>query len=453
MDGSTPSLLEFDPSIIPFQLNLIKDIRKNFDYSKGVHELLCSGAMGSSKSMVACHLIITHCLMYPKARVLVGRRTLTALRDTMIHKIIEHMGNDLIEGKDYLHNRSRSIFTFANGSQIIPYSWADGNYKKVRSLELSAAVIEELTENDDMKFYHEIMYRVGRLSHVKEKFVLCLTNPDDPTHPAYDYFISKPVGLRKVYYSITEDNPFLDPSYIRKLKESFDPKLARRLLYGEWLAITQDVIYYSYSREHNYKDHKYVIDQRYPIHICYDFNIGVGKPLSIVLFQFINNTFHFFDEVIIEGARTDDSMDELEGRGYFNYPVEFRVHGDATGKHRDTRSKHSDWDIIKQRLQNTKNKDGQYIRFSIEVPLSNPKVRDRHNKVNATLHNSLGHRNLFVYSDCKTLDEGFRLTKLKQNAGYIEDDSKHYQHCTTAAGYGIVWMLNEIDRPTITMLK
>lgn len=447
--GSIPTISEFDPTHIPFQKRLVSLVRKKLDYSLGTHEILCSGAVGSSKSVAAAHLGVTHCLMYPKAKLLIGRRAKPDLKATLVETIKEHIGDDV----PYYFNQSTSLFIFPNGSQIIPYSWADGRYKKVRSLEPSAAIIEELTENDDLEFYKEIVMRVGRLKHVPEKWVLSLTNPDDPTHPAHSYFIDKPHSKAHVLYSKTRDNVFLPPSYVSTLEENLDPKMARRMLEGEWLAIAQEVVYYSYSRSHNFRETKYEIDPKLPIHLTFDFNIGVGKPMSATLFQYKNREFHFFDEVIIEGARTEDVLDEVHGRGYFDIKTEFEIHGDATGKHKDTRSKHSDYDVIKNYLNNLKNKDGEYVRFAIKVPLANPKVRERHNKVNAQLHNSLGRRRLFVYGPCKTLDEGFRLTKLKENTGYVEDDSKSYQHVTTAAGYGIVWVLNEEGRLEITTLR
>jgi hypothetical protein len=56
---------------------------------------------------------------------------------------------------------------------------------------------------------------------------------------------------------------------------------------------------------------------------------------------------------------------------------------------------------------------------------------------NGQFKNANGKVNLFVDKGCKTLEKGFRLTKLKPGGQYIEDDSKPYQHITTAAGYGI----------------
>lgn len=447
--SSVPTLTEFDPTRIPFQIQLIRLIRKGLDYSQGVQEILCSGSVGSSKSLVAAHIGITHCILNPGAVLIIGRKTMPSLRDTLIQRIIEHLGEDL----PYAFNKSRGIFSFPNGSRIIPFSWSDGNYKKARSYEGSAAIFEEITENDDLEFYHEMKLRVGRLNHVKEKFILSITNPDSPEHPAYKYFIEKPAGNVRTLYSKTSDNIFLPPSYIRTLEENLDAKMKLRMLEGQWIEIASEGVYYSYDKEKNFRPSAYKVDPNHHIHISFDFNIGEGKPLSATVFQHIDSNFHFFSEAVIHGARTVDALEELHGKGLFEHDVKFEIHGDATGRHSDTRSRHSDYSLIKDWLNNSKSKSGKSIRFEVKVPLSNPRVRDRHNVVNGQLCNSLGQRHVFVYPGAETLDEGLRLTKLKPGAGYIEDDSKAFQHITTAAGYGIVWCMQETKKLAPSVLR
>jgi hypothetical protein len=176
-----------------------------------------------------------------------------------------------------------------------------------------------------------------------------------------------------------------------------------------------------------------------PVYLSWDFNIGVGKPLSVVLSQHTpsDDTFHYFGEVIVEGMRTEDSMDELAGRGILDWPTKFIVCGDASGRHRDTRNIRDDYDIIRKFLANHRNKDGKPLNFEIWVPTANPPVRQRHNWVNAYCQNAAGDRRLFTYKDAPTVHKGFRLVELKKGADYIEDDSKDYQHCLTAVGYNI----------------
>lgn len=438
--SSTPTITEFDPRVIPFQMRVLNDIDHKYNYDLGVQEVLLSGSVGSAKTILMAHAASTHALKYPGSVIGLGRLTLPSLKKTLIQTIIDHLSSDLKIDP----NVSSGDIHLPNGSKMLAFSWSDKKYKKFRSNEFSMFVIEELTENAEKEFYDEIKMRI-RLPHVRQKILLSGTNPDGPTHWAHKYFMREPAPNKHVYYSLTEQNPFLDKSYIDGLRQTLDPKMARRMLYGEWIDIRSDVIYYNYDRDRNFKDEDYKINPSHPIHICFDFNIGVGKPFSLCLFQYINGVFHIFDEVIIQGTSTEQAMLEIESRGIFETKTNFRIHGDATGKARSTKSLHSDYDIIEKYLSKVRRKDGQPIKYKIDVPNSNPPVRTRHNNMNAMFLNSEGQIRLYVYKKAKTVDEGLTLTKLKDGADYIEDDSPRcpYQHVTTAAGYGVVYMLIE----------
>jgi hypothetical protein len=156
----------------------------------------------------------------------------------------------------------------------------------------------------------------------------------------------------------------------------------------------------------------------------------------------------------MQSFRTEDMLEECWSRGDLDYDVTYVINGDATGKHRDTRSKHSDYEIIRMFLANAKTRDGKRsIRFRFDVPLSNPKIRERHNIVNGILHNANGDRRLIVYGDAPVVHEGLMLTRLKPGADYIEDDTKPYQHVTTALGYGIIADLRAKNKSGITVIR
>lgn len=247
---------------------------------------------------------------------------------------------------------------------------------------------------------------------------------------------------RHVYFSVTTDNPFLPDWYIQSLEEDMDPKLARRMIYGEWVEITTDVIYHQYSRD-NYRDYSYEVDPLKPIFVSFDFNIGEGKPMSACLSQYHEkaDSLHYFAEVIVEGADTEEQCAEIAARGHLDYDdTLYIINGDATGDSKSSKSKKSDYDIINKFFANYRNRYGSKLLFQKRVPKSNPPVRTRHNLVNAYCRNALGKTRLFVYKDCKILDKGMRLTTLKKGGQYIEDDSKPYQHVTTALGYNVCYI-------------
>jgi len=245
------------------------------------------------------------------------------------------------------------------------------------------------------------------------------------------------IDTRHVYYSVTTDNPFLPQWYIEQLKNTFTEKECRRMIYGEWLELASEVIYYAFSDELNVID-DYKLDRSSPIYITYDFNIGLGKPMSAALFQFINGVFYFFDECVIHGSRTEDTLDDLQARELLDYSMEYVIMGDAAGKHNDTRTKRTDYSII----DNFLSKNG--YRHSLNIGMSNPPVRTRHIIVNGALKNANNETRIkIVKNRCPVLIKGLRLTKLKKGSGYIEDDSDEFQHITTAIGYAIVRLLKK----------
>ncbi len=442
---SKPYLSGFNPYVIPYQGEVLELVRLNYDHTKGWPEIMLSGSYGSAKSILMAHLVVTHCLANPKARVCLARKALPDLKDTIFKEIEEHIDEDLTEGKHYWVNRQQASIRFANGSEIISRSWADKKYKKGRSLKLSGLVIEELTENnqDDKEAFDTLKARVKRLPHVKENFVICATNPDAPSHWAYRYFIDTDNPNRFTFYSVTSDNPFLDPSYIEQLKDNLDPKAAERYIYGRWVELYKESIYYAYQKERNYRNDVYEPKVGFPIHISWDFNIGEGKPLSAVLFQFHSGAFHFYEQCVVEGMRTLDSCEEMQARGLLSKDFAYHLHGDASGRHKDTRNKKSDWDLINKWFA-----DNSY-RFAERVPMSNPPIRERHNYVNAWCYNTNKQVRLYVYKmetkeKRNMVDEALRLTALKRGGQFLEDDSKDYQHIGTAIGYGLHYVVKEM---------
>ena len=459
--NSNPNVLEFNPQHIKFQYRVVYDIYKKYDYSLGCHEVFLSGAVGSAKSLLMAHIIVRHCLDFPLANVGIGRLTKPSLKTTLIDKILQQLrGMEDV----YQYNKSTGNFEFANGSKITAYSWADTNIYKVRSEEFSLFAIEELSENDDGEIYNEIFMRLGRCNHVPHCILISASNPDEPDHWIYDRLIIRgqrqerdlPFGQRTihVYYSVTSDNVFLPKSYIANLLDKLDPLMVQRMVFGKWISIRGDKIYYNYDENRNFKNEDYKI-LPVPIIISFDFNIAIGKPMSACLLQhdIRNDVFNFFDEAIIEGADTEELLLDMANRGLLDNRNQYIIMGDATGKARNTASKKSDYDVIRNFLSRYRTKEGSPIDFIIDVPLSNPPIRTRHNLVNGCFYSYTKKIRAFIYKQCKMLDKGFRLCKLLKGSKYLEDDSKPYQHVTTSAGYAITRVLKREQNGESTTIQ
>jgi hypothetical protein len=427
---STPLFQEIDPGVIPWQKEAIKYAFKNFDYSKGINEMLLSGSIGSAKSVCAAHMIVRHCIENNGARALVLRRALKDLKRTLWQTILAHMSDIPQLVKEY--NKTEMRITFINGSEIIGDSYDKGDLEKFRSLELSMLVIEEASESNK-ELYDAVKMRVGRIPKVTQNIVLTLTNPDEPSHYLYKEIIAKDgTDNRKVFYSLTEQNPFLPKWYIENLRRDLDPQMAKRMLQGQWISIQDQTPYYAYDTNKQFiKDKKFKFHPYLPVDLMHDFNIGSGKPMSAAIGQNINGTFHIAKNFIIEGFDTNEIIQEIIASNYLPKSSLIRVFGDASGQSRDTRSGTTDYDIIQKHLT----KAG--FQNELHVPSANPLIRDRQNIVNSYCLNDLGQTRLYIYEEAETVDEGLRLTKLKKGSTYQEDDSDAFQHVVTALGYYI----------------
>ena len=448
--ASKPYFNAFEP--FGYQRSCL-DLLYNHDYSLYTPEILLSGSIGSAKSCLCAHWAISHCLRWPGARIAISRQSLPDLRKTIYLEIVEHLSKDFVEGKHYTKRDNTCDIKFANGSEIIAVSFGDKRYSKVRSLKLSGVIIEEGTDFDreffaDGSGFKLLKGRIRRIHNVPENFLIVATNPDDITHPLYDYFIkgAEKHASRYVYYSVTTDNFHLDPVYIDQLKQDYSPLEALRYLEGQWISLAGKGLYSAYDPEKNLIKTPYKVDPSLPVRISFDFNIGEGKPMSCVLFQYrpSDDTIHFFEESVVEGAYTEDIMTDLDERGLLDWSSKLIIHGDATGRSRSPAAKQTNYSVIKEYLEQ------KQINFETKVPRSNPPIRKRHIKMNAYCLNSLGQVRLFIYPKAETADLGMRLTKLKKGGSYIEDDSKKEQHITTAMGYGLHSSVKSINRKSRT---
>lgn len=442
---SKPNLCGFIP--FGYQCEVLRLIN-NHNYALFTPEILLSGSVGSAKSILLAHIAIVHCIQFPGAYCAIGRRSLGDLKKTLFREILEHLEESMVEGEHYKVLTQNAEIRFNNGSVIQAVTWGDGRFAKFRSLKLSMIIIEEFTENDD-EFeagFKILKARLRRIPTVSQNLLICATNPDEPDTFCYKYFIegAEKFPSRFVFYSVTTDNFYLDPVYIEQLLQDYSVLEAERYLRGRWISISGLGIYHAYSEERNLKKEPFKPDPRLPLRIAFDFNTAEGKPQSCTVFQsHKDGTMHFFQESVIDGAKwCIDNLDDLDARGVFDWQdregntykwSKFIVHGDASGRARSSNSLRSNYDLIEEWFAQ------RGLNLRLEVPKSNPALVKRWTTVNALCQNAKLEVKLFVYPGCPVLNQGMKLAKKKPGTA-IEDDSKRYQHITTALGYGVCFV-------------
>lgn len=415
---------------------------EQFDYAIGTPEILLSGSYGSAKSILLAHIAIRHCLENPGACVAIGRRSLPDIKKTIFKEIQEHLEDSLIEGVHYRQRTNVAEIDFCNGSRIISVTWGDQRYAKFRSLKLSGIIIEELTENeDDFESGFKILKaRLRRITGIRQNFLIAATNPGEPDSFWYRYFIegSKKHQTRFVFYSVTTDNKFLENVYVEQLLQDLSPLEAERYIQGRWISIAGLGIYHAYSEERNFVRSPYKLDKTRPLGITFDFNTAHGKPQSAALFQYIKGYWHFFGESVIPEANWClDNLVDFEAKGYLDGYQKFLIYGDATGRAKSSNSLYSNYELIEGWFKQRK------MICQLEVPRSNPPLVTRWTTVNAMCQNAKQETRLYVHETCPVLNQGMKLARKKEGTS-LEDDSKPYQHITTALGYA-VWYTKNFD--------
>lgn len=264
-------------------------------------------------------------------------------------------------------------------------------------------------------------------SHIQ---MLMTTTLDDPSTWMYDMFVENlDETLVDVIYASTYANQRnLPDGYIDKLKSRYSEQMIKRMIMAQWVTLGGLQIYHAFNRNDNVSSDIAEYDENLPILWSHDFNIGEGKPMSSCICQIKKadgeRIVTIFDEIILVTADTNQAVAEFEARNWYsNQKHRVKVYGDATGKSKDTRSKKTDYGIIRNA--------GFTNQFVKSV---NPPIRTRHNVVNSMLKDGHGRVKLFVHPRCKTTIKGLETTKLKKGANYVEEET-YNQHVTTALGY------------------
>ena len=337
---------------------------------------------------------------------------------------------ELLGGNGWIEILCRSLENYEQLAGVeIHFAWSDETYQTpTAALDL---IVDRLR---DERNHHPAQF-------------LLTTTVDDPGSALYDFLVENHnPELMDVFTATTYDNlTNLPVGYIDRLKAIHTSRNFDRMVLSKWVNLEGANIYHSFDRSLHITDEA-EFNPKLNLAWTHDFNIGEGKPISSLLGHIIPNPggnpeVHFFDEIVIESADTNDVIREFESRDYKSRSkASTIIYGDASGKSKDTRSKSTDYQLFREAgFPNQR------------VPLKNPPIRTRHNTVNTMLKNADGVVRVKINPRCKTFIKGLETGRLKKGAGYIEHEDYH-QHVVTAAGYFLTQEFS-VDRQMVEVRK
>ena len=381
-----------------------------------------SGPIGSGKSQALCQEAIRMTYLNAGRLGLLGAPTYPMLRDATQRTLFELLESNRL-GFDF--NRAENFIVMKDTRSKVVFRSLD-DFERLRGTNLAWFGVDELTYTPP-----EAWLRLeGRLRDPKAT-MLCGFGVWTPKgfDWVYERFIANPVeGYDAIIAKPFENRHLLDkvPDFYERLKHSYDDRFFQQEVLGEYLNLSAGRVYYAFDRKRHVQP--VVADFSRPLLWALDFNVN---PMCSLVLQKVGDTTLALDEIVLNRASTNDACEEFQRRfGY--HAAGIQVYGDASGARMQTAGS-TDYEIINDFLR----RNG--YEFTMQVPRSNPAVRDRIAMVNAAFENVKGNARLFVHPKCKELIKDFEQVSYQENTTMIDKTSDPRRtHLSDAIGY-LIW--------------
>ncbi|MCD4839740.1 PBSX family phage terminase large subunit [Neobacillus sedimentimangrovi] len=271
------------------------------------------GGAGSGKSHFVVQKMIIKALKYPNRKILVIRKVLATVRESMFALFLEQLSNMGI--LQFCKTTATNMkIVMPNGSTFIFMGLDDS--EKIKSIAgIDDIIIEEATEitKDD---FSQLNLRLR--SKAENQQIHLMFNPVSKSNWVYEYFfVNKPddcVILKTTY----KDNKFLPQSYIDSLLEfqETNPLYFQIYALGEFGNLGKKV-YERYSVQ-DFEVNE-LIKQNPDIKAVFGLDFGyINDPTAFIaaLVDLENRKLYIFDELYERGLLNNEIADRIKEIGY-----------------------------------------------------------------------------------------------------------------------------------------
>lgn len=367
------------------------------------YTLYCGG-IGSGKTFAGALWAVLMSQKYPGVPGMITANTHSQLKKATLigfFKVLDMLG------LEYTYKQQDGV-VLVGDTRI--YAMSMENYDVLRGIEVGWCW------SDECAFYKSEAFDVciGRIRDSKGPCHWKGTTTPNGYNWLYRRMVQDPVGRSQVIYSKTADNAAnLGDSYIKTLEEQYDPKLARQELQGEFVNLSEGIVYSFFDRNHHVRPFPTGIR---PITVGLDFNVD---PMCGVYCVEKDGNIYVTQEIFMRDSNTFEVAEAIKSSFKANRKS---VVADSTGDKRRSSAKNTDHEILR--------------RYGLNVlAFKNPFVKDRQNNVNRLFY----HGKLFIDPKCKKLIED-----LEQLVHDNKDDM--LSHISDALGYAC-WHLNPLKKP------
>jgi phage terminase large subunit len=265
-------------------------LEKNLEAFDKYRFIINQGGSRSSKTISICQLIILKSLQHPKTITSIIRKTLPALKGSIIRDFFSLLKQYNLYNEDN-HNKTEREYYFSNGSLVEYFSASDEQRLKGRTRHIAV-----LNEADELSFgeFTQINIRT-------EKKVLIDFNPsctDD--HWLWELMKKDNATLIKSTY---KDNPFLPKEQIEEIESliNADENYYKIYALGERPISNARIIKHNklYSHELN-------------LPYVYGLDFGFNNPTALVRVYYEENKIYAEEILYKKGLTSSDLIREMQ---------------------------------------------------------------------------------------------------------------------------------------------
>lgn len=300
-----------------------------------------------------------------------------------------------------------------NGNQII-YRSLESADKGIRGITAARAYIDEtaLASEESVDIVR------GRLLTTDGALIMT-TTPRGINNWMYGKYIEngKLAGVDYLDFSIF-NNPTIKKETIDRLLARYDPLMARQEIYGEWVNLSTESVYYTFDHIQSIIETK---QKEMPTYIGIDFNVGINAWVALQMdgyggFEVIYNQF---------GAKTlGEAAEQIKSKFGANVIVVPDPHSGRSNSSGKT-------PIQELRLAGLT----RVLGWKKQIPRT-----ARYSVVNALFQNALGQRMLKVDKRCSYLISELKKLTYKTGTDTPDDQGGKIGHVSDALGY-VLWYL------------
>lgn len=195
---------------------------------------LLEGSVRSGKTWISLVLWAFWVASMPReGNYLMTAKTLTSLRRNCLDLLVELVGESNFTYS--LSKKEGQLF----GRRVYLEGVNDARSEsKIRGMTLQGAYCDELTQFTE-DFFAMLL---SRLSEPGAKLI-ATTNPDSPMHWLMVDYINRSGELDMLVLKfLIDDNPYLDPEYVKQIKREYTGVFYNRFILGQWV-IAEGLVY------------------------------------------------------------------------------------------------------------------------------------------------------------------------------------------------------------------